>query len=390
MSWLNIRHISTQLPEEFQDVYSPEKYQTSQEYLLETTQFSIIQSSIHLILTIPFIILGGFNYIDTIARNISQGPIVTGVIFFGLLIILSQLLSLPFSIYHTFVIEKKYQFNTTTPQVFIADLLKGMLLLGLLGIPVLTLILWFFETTGSHAWLWCWGATSTIQLILLYISPILIMPLFNKFTPLKDTELHTAISDYAKQVSFNISGIYTMDGSKRSTKSNAFFTGFGKFKRVVLFDTLIKNHSIDELVAIVAHEVGHYKKKHIFKHMLISLATSGAMFYLLSLFIKNPGLFQAFKMTHISTYASLVFFSFLFSPIEAILSIISNILSRKHEYEADHYATSTTPSPNALITGLKKLSVDNLSNLTPHPLKVFLEYSHPPVLARINAIKRQL
>jgi STE24 endopeptidase len=222
----------------------------------------------------------------------------------------------------------------------------------------------------------------------MFLVPVVIMPIFNKFTPIKDCELKTTLEEYAKKENFKLKGIFTMDGSKRSTKSNAFFTGFGKFRRIVLFDTLIEKHSIDELVSILAHEIGHYKKKHILVHLVISIITSGIMFFILSFFLNNPGLFTAFKMEHTSIYASLLFFGFLYAPIEMITSIFSNILSRKNEYQADEYSVKTYKKPYAMILALKKLSVDNLSNLTPHPFKVFLSYSHPPVLERIKLIRK--
>ena len=216
------------------------------------------------------------------------------------------------------------------------------------------------------------------------------MPLFNKFTPLEEGELKYAIQTYAQSQDFKLKGLFKMDGSRRSSKSNAFFTGFGKYRRIVLFDTLIKNHSVDELVSVLAHEMGHYKKKHILKMMTISILTNGLMFFILSFFINNSGMFAAFRMNNLSIYASLLFFSFLYTPINIILSLAGNVLSRKHEYEADDYAVSTYKKPEAFILALKKLSVDNLSNLTPHPLKVFISYSHPPVLDRIEALKKSL
>ncbi|HIJ21259.1 MAG TPA: M48 family metallopeptidase, partial [Deltaproteobacteria bacterium] len=233
---------------------------------------------------------------------------------------------------------------------------------------------------------YCWIALTLFQLFLLFIAPVVIMPIFNKFVPLEEGELKTAIREYAEEQGFKMKGIFSMDGSKRSTKSNAFFTGFGRFRRIVLFDTLIEKHSVDELVSILAHEIGHYRKKHIFKSVLISILTTGLMFFILSLFINNKDLFAAFQMQETSIYASLFFFGFLYAPIETVVGILGNILSRRHEYEADAYAIKTTHKPQAMITALKKLSVDNLSNLTPHPLKVFLGYSHPPVLERIRAI----
>jgi STE24 endopeptidase len=222
----------------------------------------------------------------------------------------------------------------------------------------------------------------------MFVAPVVIMPLFNKFVPLEEGDLKESIEAYARSQKFKLKGIFTMDGSKRSTKTNAFFTGFGRLRRIVLYDTLIEKHSLRELVSILAHEMGHYKKKHILKSIVISVLTTGLMFYILSMFINNQELFAAFKMEQTSIYASLIFFGFLYSPIQMVLSLFGNMLSRKHEYEADEYSVKTYREPVSMILALKKLSVDNLSNLTPHPLKVFLSYSHPPILKRIQAIRQ--
>ena len=384
---LNVRHLKTALPEEFEGWYDGEKYRKSQEYLKENTRFGILTDSITTPIIIGFILLGGFNAVDQLARSLHFGSILTGLVFAGVLLLASQLLDLPFSIYQTFVLEEKYGFNKTTPKTFILDILKSWGLAAILGSLLFSGILWFFEYAGSLAWLYCWIALTLFQLFLLFIAPVVIMPIFNKFVPLEEGELKTAIREYAAEQGFKMKGIFTMDGSKRSTKSNAFFTGFGRFRRIVLFDTLIEKHAVDELVSILAHEVGHYRKRHIFKSLVISILTTGLMFFILSLFINNKALFAAFGMQQTSIYASLFFFGFLYAPIEMVIGILGNILSRKHEYEADAYAVETTRKPQAMITALKKLSVDNLSNLTPHPLKVFLGYSHPPVLDRIKAIE---
>ena len=382
----NVRHLKTALPKEFEGWYDGEKYRKSQEYLKENTGFGILTDSITTPVIIGFILLGGFNYVDQLARSFQLGSIFTGLVFAGLLLFASQIMDLPFSIYQTFVLEEKYGFNKTTPKTFILDILKSWALVIALGSILFSGILWFFQYAGPLAWLYCWIALTLFQLFLLFIAPVVIMPIFNKFVPLEEGELKTAIREYAEEQGFKMKGIFSMDGSKRSTKSNAFFTGFGRFRRIVLFDTLIEKHSVDELVSILAHEIGHYRKKHIFKSVLISILTTGMMFFILSLFINNKDLFAAFQMQETSIYASLFFFGFLYAPIEMVIGISGNILSRRHEYEADAYAIKTTHKPQAMITALKKLSVDNLSNLTPHPLKVFLGYSHPPVLERIRAI----
>ncbi|MCP4683035.1 MAG: M48 family metallopeptidase [Desulfobacterales bacterium] len=384
---LNVRHLQTELPQEFAGYYDAKEYKKSQEYLRENTRVGIICDTITTPITIAFVILGGFNLVDQFARGFGLGSILTGLIFAAVLMLASQIIQIPFSIYDTFVIEEKYDFNKTTPKIFILDILKSWLLAAIIGGIVLSVILWFFEKTGSWAWLYCWMAMTTFQIFLMFIAPVTIMPLFNKFLPLEDDELKDAIENYATSQDFKIKGVFMMDGSKRSTKSNAFFTGFGKFRRIVLFDTLIEKHETDELVSILAHEVGHYKKRHISKSLIISILTSGIMFYILSLLINNRALFEAFKMQELSIYASLFFFGLLYTPIDMLFSIFGNILSRRHEYEADSYAVKTYGRPGSMIEALKKLSVDNLSNLTPHPLKVFLGDSHPPVLERIRAMR---
>ncbi len=383
---LNLRNLSTEIPEEFHGIYDDEKYAQSQRYLKDNTRFGQIQTAIMLPLTIAFILLGGFGWINTVAQSASDHMIVQGLVFGGILLLISQVTSLPFSLYDTFVIEGKYGFNKTTAKTFVADLLKGLLLTLLLGAPIFALVLWIFSSV-AHAWLWAWGALGAIQLFIMFIAPVAILPLFNKFTPLEEGELRSAIEKFAADQQYTLSGIFKIDGSKRSTKSNAFFTGFGKTKRIALFDTLIDNHSTNELVGVLAHEIGHCKRGHIKKGIIISLASSLLMFFILSLFITKGGLYAAFGIEGTPLYAGLVFFGFLYAPIGMILGLLGNLLSRKHEFEADAFAAETTRAPGEMIAALKKLSVDNLSNLTPHPLKVFLEYSHPPVLQRIKALR---
>ncbi len=386
---LNVRYLKKDLPKEFEGYYDAEKYRKSQEYLIENTRFGIISDTVITPIIIAFILFGGFNMVDRFARDFNLGTIPTGLIFTGLFMLAFQVLLIPFSIYDTFIIEEKYGFNKTTPKTFILDILKTWSLVGIIGGIIFCVVLLLFEKTGTWAWFYCWSAIVILQILIAFVAPVVIMPLFNKFSPLEDGELKEEIKKYAKSQNFKMKGVFTMDASKRSTKSNAFFTGFGKFRRIVLFDTLIERHEVKELVSVLAHEIGHYKKRHIFKSILVSILTTGLMFYILSVFINNKELFAAFKMEKTSIYASLFFFGFLYAPVEQILSIFANMLSRKYEYEADTYAAKTYPHPQSMIAALKKLSVENLSNLTPHPLKVFLSYSHPPVLERIRAIKKR-
>ncbi len=384
---LNLRSVSEVLPEEFGAWYDDEKYAKSQRYLKDTTRFGILTDSIEISITVLFILLGGFNHLDGLVRSAGQGPIVTGLLFVGVLVLGSQFLMLPFSIYRTFGIEARYGFNRTTVRTFIMDLIKGGLLGAILGGALLALVLWLFQCAGSLAWLWCWGMVTAIQIVLMFIAPYVIMPLFNKFAPLEDGELRDSVEGYARDQAFAMRGVYTMDGSRRSAKSNAFFTGFGRSRRIVLFDTLIEAHPVSELLAVIAHEMGHYKRRHILKAIVRGIVTMGVTFFLLSCCLNNLHLFAAFGMEHLSVYASLVFFGFLYTPISMVLGFVESVISRRHEYEADAFAVATTGNADALIDGLKRLTVENLGNLTPHPFKVLLSYSHPPILKRIRAIR---
>jgi STE24 endopeptidase len=386
--YFNLKTLRAEVPKEFAGVYNEAAYGKSQAYTKTNTTFGIFTATVNLAVILTFWFSGGFNYIDVIVRRWNFGFLWTGLLFIGLLMLLKSILSLPFSIYSTFVIEERFGFNKTTVKTFASDLIKGLILAVVLGGPLAAAILAFFSFAGPLAWFYCWIATAVFILLVQFIAPTWIMPLFNKFTPLGDGELRTAILDYARSVSFPLKGIFVMDGSKRSGKSNAFFTGFGKNKRIALFDTLIAKHTVAELVAVLAHEIGHYKKKHIVQSIVISIAHMGLMFFLLSFFITTRGLFDAFYMQDISVYAGLIFFGMLYSPIELILSLAMHLLSRKNEYEADRFAADTIQRPESMIDALKKLSVDNLSNLTPHPFYVFLNYSHPPVLQRIQAIRQ--
>ncbi len=386
--FLNLRALRNELPDEFKDTYDAEAYRKSQEYTRVNTRFGFLTSTFDLMVTLIFWFAGGFNYLDGIVRSWRLGPVGTGLAYIGILLFLQMLLSLPFNIYSTFVIEERFGFNKTTPATFVTDILKGLALAIALGGPLLAGILAFFEYAGPYAWVYCWVASTGFALFTQFIAPTWIMPLFNKFKPLEEGELKEKILSYAHSVNFPVQGIFIMDGSRRSSKSNAFFTGFGKNKRIALFDTLIANHTVPELVSILAHEIGHYKKKHILQGMILSILHMGVLFFLLSIFISHRGLFDAFYMEHRSIYAGLIFFGLLYTPIETLLSIFMQILSRRNEYEADRFAVETADQPEIMIQALKKLSRHNLSNLTPHPFYVFLNYSHPPVLERIKALRR--
>jgi STE24 endopeptidase len=384
---LNLTRLNPKLPQEFEGIYDPVKYSTALAYQREETRFTILSRCFWLILMVYFILGGGFERVDLFARTFHRGELLTGLIFGGTLSLLKGAVSIPFSYYDTFVIEEKYGFNKTNLKTFVSDIFKGTLLMILIGGPIFAGIIYFFEKSGPQGWLYAWIALTVVQLLLTFIAPVWIMPLFNKFDPLPEGDLKKEIEDFAIQQNFKLSGIFMMDSSKRTTKSNAYFTGFGKFRRLVLFDTLIEKHSREELVAVLAHEIGHFKRKHIQKSIALSIAITGVVFYTIGVFLKNEGLFAAFGVSHLSTYASLVFVGFIYSPLLRLLSILSHVLSRKFEFEADAYAVETFGRPKVLSSALKKLSMDNLSNLTPHPLKVLLDYTHPPILQRISKLE---
>lgn len=385
---LNLKALKLELPPALEGVYKPDEYQKSQEYTRSRTRFGFVTSSFGLLIILLFWFTGGFNSLDQIIRSWGFGPIANGLCYIAILMIAYELLTLPFSVYATFVIEERFGFNRTTPRIFITDMLKGLALAVLLGGPLLAGILVLFEYAGNYAWLYCWVAITIFNMAIQFIAPIWIMPLFNKFTPMEPGELKDAIQSYARSTGYEVRNISVMDGSKRSTKANAFFTGFGRTKRIALFDTLISKHTIQELIAVLAHEIGHYKKKHVLWGILISIAHTGLIFYLLSVLLGSSGLYQAFYMDHTSIYAGLLFFGLLYTPVEMVLSVALHMFSRRNEYEADRFATQTTGEPGSLVEALKKLHSDNLSNLTPHPFYVFLNYSHPTLLQRIKAIKR--
>ena len=387
---LNLRTLDPALPDAFRDIYDEEEYHRSQEYTRAKSRLGLVSDTAGLLILLIFWFAGGFEFVDQWARGFGLGPVVTGVIFLFTLLLAQSIIGIPASIYSTFVLERRFGFNRTTPATFVLDRVKGLVLGVIIGGPLLALVLAFFIHAGPLAWLYCWIAVVTVTLVIQYVAPTWIMPLFNKFEPLDDGELKDTVLRYADSAGFPLKNVFRMDGSKRSSKANAFFTGFGRNKRVVLFDTLIEQHTTDEIVSIVAHEVGHYRKGHIKQGVAISILHSGLMLFLLSLVLTSPALFEAFFVSQPSVHAGLVFFGLLFSPVETVVSIALNALSRRNEFEADEFAMSTTESSEALSTALKKLSSTNLSNLTPHPFYVRLYYSHPPLKERVRAMKRAI
>lgn len=383
---LNLRMLKSRLPEQFKGWYDEQRYATSQQYLRVNTRFEWLAAFVNLILFLLLWFGGGFPLIDQWVRSVSDAPVIRGIIYIGILFLLKSAISLPFSVYSIFSIEERFGFNKTTWKIFISDRIKQLVLAVFIGGALLAGVLAFFEYAGPRAWFYCWMVIIVFMIFMQFAVPTWIMPLFNKFKPLEPGELKTAIVDYAKTIDFPLKNIFIMDGSKRSQKSNAFFSGFGRRKRIVLYDTLVKNHATDELVAVLAHEMGHYKKKHVFWMLFAGILQTGIMLYLLSLFISSPMLFDAFYMKEPSVYAGLVFFGILFAPIDFFMGIALQYFSRKNEYAADRFAVKTTENPDAFVRALKKLAVHNLSNLTPHPIYVVLNYSHPPIPDRLRAI----
>jgi STE24 endopeptidase len=379
--------ITEKIPDGFQEYYDEEKYSSSQAYLRDKTRFGLFSGTFGLCVTLFVIHTGVFGILDDFSREYSNHSITAGLIFFGILFIFNDIINIPFSIYSTFVIEEKYGFNKTTWKTFLSDKIKGYGLTIVLGSMVIIPVLHFFDAYGANGW---WIAWALITGFMIAIQPLfvhVIAPMFNKFEPLGEGELRSSIEEFASKVDFPIGRIDVMDGSRRSAHSNAYFSGFGKSRRIALFDTLLEKHSTDEIVSVVAHEVGHYKKKHVISGTILGILETGLMLFIFNYFMRDQALFDVFGVGEVSVYGGLVFFGMLYSPISLISSIFTTALSRRNEFEADAYALETTEKPEPLISMLKGLAASNLSHLTPHPLMVFLSYSHPPVSERIAAVR---
>ncbi|MGD2063494.1 MAG: M48 family metallopeptidase [Nitrospirota bacterium] len=385
--WLNLRAMDAAVPDAVADLYDPDDRQRAHEYAWVRTRFAILATTFDLVLLLAFWGVGGFAHLDHWARSLGLGEVWTGLVYIGLLALATSLLDLPFRYYSTFGIEQRFGFNRTDHRTFWLDHAKAALLAIGLGGPLLALVLFLFDRFGPGAWVYGWTVTILFLLAVQYLAPAWIMPLFLRFTPLEDGELREAILALARRVGFPVRGIYVTDGSRRSTKANAFFTGLGRHKRIALFDTLVDGHPVDEVVAVVAHEIGHYKRRHVLQGTLLSIAHTGLLFGLLSLCLTRPGLFAAFGVEHLSVYAGLVFFGLLYTPVEMILSLLLRVVSRRNEYQADRFAVAATGDWRPLAAGLKRLSRDHLANLTPHPLYVALHYSHPPLAQRLTAMQ---
>lgn len=385
LDYLNLKAQRKDIPEAVASFYDKEKYLRSLDYHRDQTKFSFLTSAFSFVLSFSMLLFGGFGWLDAMLRPYFDNEITLALGFFGVIILASDVLTLPFQWYSTFVIEEKYGFNKTTVKPFVTDKLKGYALGAVIGGALLALLIYLIRQIGPDFWIWFGLIAATFILAVNMFYTSLFLPLFNKLTPLAEGELKKAIEDFAKKVNFPLDNIFIMDGSKRSKKANAFFSGIGKKKKIVLFDTLVENNTTEELVAVLAHEVGHFKKKHIVWSYLLSVASVFFTLFMLSLIIFNQNLSLALGGQVQAIHINLIAFAILYSPISGITGLFMSLYSRKNEFEADDYAKQTF-SGVALANALKKLSVDSLSNLYPHPTYVFFHYSHPPLLKRLEAI----
>ena len=386
LDYINLKAQRKDIPAEVEGFYNKQKYQKSLDYQKDQTRFSFITAAFSFLLSLGMLIFGGFGWLDGVLRPFFSNEIALALVFFGLIMIVSDLLTIPFQWYGTFVIEEKYGFNKTTVKTFITDKLKGYVLGALIGGALLSVLIYLINSIGPDFWMWFGILAATFILFVNMFYTSLILPLFNKLTPLAEGELKTSIEEFAQKINFPLDNIFVMDGSKRSAKANAFFSGIGKKKKIVLYDTLINNHTTEELVAVLAHEVGHFKKKHIIWSYLISIIQIFFVLFVLSKMVFNENLSIALGGSQPAIHLNLIAFGILFSPISGITGLLMSMLSRKNEFEADAYAKETFDG-KALSNALKKLSVDSLSNLYPHPAYVFFHYSHPPLIQRLEALK---
>jgi STE24 endopeptidase len=387
LDWVNIRSQRVDIPPEVSAFYETDKYLKSLAYHREVTRFSFLTSALSFILSMGMLVTGGFGWVDSVLRTFVTNETLLAIGFFGVMMLASDLLTIPFQWYSTFVIEAKYGFNNTTARTFVLDKLKGYVLTALIGGGLLTLLIFLVGTIGSSFWIWFSAVAAAFILFVNMFYTSLILPLFNKLTPLPDGDLKDAINTFARKVNFPLDSIFVIDGSKRSKKANAFFSGIGKKKKIVLYDTLIANHTTEELVAVLAHEVGHFKKKHIVWGYLLSIAQIVFTLFVLSRMIYAENVSLALGGSQLAFHLNLLAFGILFSPISGITGLFLKMYSRKNEFEADAYARDTYEG-KALSQALKRLSVDNLSDLYPHPWYVFFHYSHPPLLDRLEALQR--
>jgi STE24 endopeptidase len=386
LSWLNLKSQPADLPDSVAAFYDRAKYRRSQQYHKHLTRFSFLTSAFSFLLSIGMLYFGGFGWLDQILRPYIQNDILLALAFFGILTLASDIITIPFQWYSTFVIEEQYGFNKTTIKTFITDKLKAYALGAVIGGGLISLLIWLVQRIGPDFWILFSLLAAIIILLVNMFYTTLFLPLFNKLTPLQDGELKTAIENFSKKINFPLDNIFVIDGSKRSNKANAFFSGIGKKKKIVLYDTLITNHTTDELVAVLAHEVGHFKKKHIIQGYILSVIQVVFTLFVLSRMVFNENVSHALGGSQLAIHLNLLAFGILFSPISGLTGLFMSMYSRKNEFEADAYAKETF-SGTALANALKKLSVDNLSDLYPHPLYVFFHYSHPPLLKRLERIE---
>ena len=386
LEFLNAGMRSEKLPEKLRGICDEDEYRKTQLYEKDNQKLSFWSSSFNLAIIIVMIIAGGFAFLDNISRSVSNNNVIIALVFFGITGFASDLFNLPFSWYDTFVIEKKYGFNTMTIRTFITDHLKSWFIAVLIGAPVLGLITWIYYKTGKGFWLYAWGLITAFSIFINFFYSQLIVPIFNKQTPLIESPLRKKIEAFAQKAGFRLKNIYIIDGSKRSTKANAYFSGFGSKKRIVLYDTLIKEMSDEEIVAVLAHEIGHYKKKHVLRSLVYSVILTGLMLFLFSLVIDSPLLSTAMGAELPSFHLGLIVFGILYSPLSLLIGLVTNFISRSNEFEADRFVHDNY-DPGILAGALKKLSVRNLSNMIPHPAYVFFHYSHPPLLERLSKLE---
>jgi STE24 endopeptidase len=387
LNYFNDKNWKTDIPPNMEEFYAKDKYEKARNYSKEKGKISLLSSSISLFITVLFLWFKGYGWINDIISAKYEMPFLQTGLFFLTLFIFSDIISLPFSCYNTFVIEEKYGFNKTTPKTFVIDKIKGYLLTLIIGGGVIGGAMYLVTVLPDGFWLYLWIGLAVLMLLINMFYADIIVPIFNKLKPLEEGSLRQKIEDYSKKVGYSLKNIYIIDGSKRSTKANAFFSGLGPRKTIALYDTLVEKHSDEELVAVLAHEVGHFKKKHVLTSMLLTILQLGLMCYLLEICIKQPVISEALGGNDMVFHLGLIAFGILYSPIGTVIGILMNIISRKNEYEADNYA-KTTFDGDALQLALKKLSVDSLSNLYPHPFYVFMHYSHPPLLKRLSALNK--
>ena len=386
LSIINLKYQTSELPDEVKDFYDQEKYAKSQQYKRTNTIFSLVTSTFTMLVVVLMLIFDGFAYVDRLARSITSNPLLVSLLFFAILYYAYDILTLPFEIYDTFVIEEKFGFNRTTVKTFVLDKIKGWLLTLVIGGIILGLIVWIYLKTDKYFWLLALGVIAVFQIFFGMFYTDLIVPLFNKLSPLPEGELRTALENFAKKVGYSLKNVYVIDSSRRSTKLNAYFSGLGPKKKIILYDTLVEKLEPNEIVAVLAHEVGHYKHRHILKLTVLSLVITGFYLYLFQIFSHSKVLAQALGANEPSFHIAAIALGILYEPLDFVINILTRILSRKFERQADEFAKNNANAQD-LIRALKKLSVENLSNLTPHPVYVFFYYSHPPLLERIKLLK---